>query len=82
MTRDTKQTDERDPPRRRATDRRGSGPRKQRDYVKRAMAGNHSGHGSESVVPHLHDQLRLKALLPSAHPLPDFQQPAKDAHHR
>jgi hypothetical protein len=61
--------------------RRGSGPRKQRGFVERATAGGHSGHGSESVRPHLRDQLRLKALLPS--PFPTYaeqQDPGKDEH--
>ena len=74
---------EREAPRRRASDRKGSGPRKQRDYVSRATAQGHSGHGSESVRPHLRDQLRLKALLPTPFPL---QEPmllqGKDEHHQ
>ena len=63
--------------------RRGSGPKKQRGFVTRATAGGHSGHGSESVRPHLRDQLRLKALLPS--PFPTFgeqQEAGKEEHHR
>jgi len=62
--------------------RRGSGPIKQRGFVERATAQGHSGHGSESVRPHLRDQLRLKALLPSPFPVPGEQQPAKDEQHR
>ena len=62
---------EREPPRRRASDRKGSGPRKQRDYVSRATASGHSGRGSDSVLPHLRDQLRLKALLPRPFPVPE-----------
>jgi hypothetical protein len=63
--------------------RRGSGPRKQRGFIERATAQGHSGHGSESVRPHLRDQLRLKALLPSPFPVPAEQaEAAKDEHHR
>jgi hypothetical protein len=72
---------ERDPPRRRASDRKGSGPRKQRDFVSRATATGHSGRGSESVLPHLRDQLRLKALLPLPFPLSEAALPGKDEHH-
>jgi hypothetical protein len=62
--------------------RRGSGPVKQRGFVERATAPGHSGHGAESVRPHLRDQLRLKALLPTPYPTSDEQQqPAKDEHH-
>jgi len=53
--------------------RRGSGPSKQRGFVERATARGHSGHGAESVRPHLRDQLRLKALLPSPFPPPEPQ---------
>jgi len=56
--------------------RRGSGG-KQRGFVERATARGHSGHGAESVRPHLRDQLRLKALLPTPFPTPDAQ-PAND----
>jgi hypothetical protein len=55
--------------------RRGSGPGKQRGFVERATARGHSGHGAESVRPHLRDQLRLKALLPTPFPTPDVQLP-------
>jgi hypothetical protein len=50
-------------------------------FVERATARGHSGHGAESVRPHLRDQLRLKALLPTPFPTPD-DQPGKDDHHR
>jgi hypothetical protein len=63
--------------------RRGSGPRKQRGFVERATAVGHSGHGSESVRPHLRDQLRLKALLPTPFPTSAEQQDVgKDEYHR
>jgi hypothetical protein len=64
--------------------RRGSGPKKQRGFVERATAGGHSGHGSESVRPHLRDQLRLKALLPTPFPTAsaEQQETAKDDYHR
>jgi len=66
------------PPRRRASDRKGSGPRKQRDFVSRATADGHSGRGSESVLPHLRDQLRLKALMPLPFPLEQDAPTAKE----
>lgn len=66
--------------RRPAAGRRGSGPVKQRGFVERATARGHSGHGAESVRPHLRDQLKLKALLPTPYPTPD-SQPFKDEHH-
>ena len=78
---DGRPTSQRDLPRRRATDRKGSGPRKQRDFVLRATAEGHSGTGSESVRPHLRDQLRLKALLSATYP-PEPQLPGKDEHHQ
>ena len=85
MKRDGKPNDERDPPQRRASDRRGSGPRRQRGFVERATAQGHSGHGSDSVLPHLRDQLKLKALMPSPYPVPEQQQQqrlaGKDEHH-
>lgn len=63
--------------------RKGSGPRRQRGFVERATAVGHSGHGADSVRPHLRDQLKLKALLPQPFPTPEQQQPpAKDEHHR
>jgi hypothetical protein len=55
-------------------DRGGSRPTKQRAFIERATAEGHSGHGSESVRPHLRDQLRLKALLPTPFPVPEVQQ--------
>lgn len=57
--------------RRAASGRRGGGPSRQRGFVERATAKGHSGHGSESVRPHLRDQLRLKSLLPQPFPIPD-----------
>ncbi|MBK6008153.1 hypothetical protein JJB11_18780 [Ramlibacter ginsenosidimutans] len=67
---DGKPNDPAEPERRRqaSAGRRGGGPKKQRGFVERATASGHSGHGSESVRPHLRDQLRLKSLLP--HPFP------------
>lgn len=61
--------------------RRSSGPRRQRGFIERATAQGHSGHGSESVRPHLRDQLKLKALLPTPFPMPS-EAPGKDEHHR
>ena len=74
-------TEGRRPP---ATQRKGGGPKKQRSYIERATAMGHSGYGSESVRPHLRDQLRLKALLPSPFPTPAEQSTpyGKDEHHR
>lgn len=61
-----------EPERRRASSgRRGGAPSRQRGFVERATAKGHSGHGSESVRPHLRDQLRLKSLLPQPFPIPD-----------
>lgn len=75
--------DERDASRRPASmERRKNGPRKKSGYVERATAGGHSGYGSDSVRPHLRDQLRLKALMPSPFPLPEHPAPGKDDHHR
>ena len=48
---DGRPNSERDTPRRRASDRKGNEPRKQRGYVSRATASGHSGRGSESVLP-------------------------------
>lgn len=63
--------------------RRTSGPGRQRGFVERATARGHSGHGAESVRPHLRDQLKLKALLPTPYPTPEQQrEPGKDEHHR
>lgn len=62
--------------------RKGSGPMKQKGgFVERATARGHSGHGAESVRPHLRDQLKLKSLLPTPFPTPE-QEPGKDEHHR
>jgi len=61
--------------------RKGGGPKKQRGFVERATATGHSGYGSESVRPHLRDQLQLKALLPQPFPTPE-QDNRKDEHHR
>ena len=63
------------------TGRRGSATGKQRGFVERATARGHSGHGAESVRPHLRDQLRLKALLPTPYPTPEPEN-GKDDHHR
>jgi hypothetical protein len=62
-----------DPERRRSASsgRRASGPAKQRGFVERATARGHSGHGAESVRPHLRDQLKLKSLLPTPFPTPE-----------
>lgn len=64
--------------------RRGSGPVKQRGFVERATARGHSGHGAESVRPHLRDQLKLKSLLPTPYPTPEPLplQASKDEHHQ
>ena len=61
--------------------RKVGGPARQRGFVERATAQGHSGHGAESVRPHLRDQLRLKSLLPQPYPTPE-QENAKDEHHR
>jgi len=81
---DGKPTQPGDPDIRRAGGgRRGSGPARQRGFVERATAKGHSGHGAESVRPHLRDQLRLKSLLPTPYPTPEQQsEPNKDDHHR
>jgi hypothetical protein len=64
-------------------ERRRGGPRKQHGFVQRATAAGHSGHGSESVRPHLRDQLRLKALLPTPFPTSGVANDnGKDDHHR
>lgn len=61
--------------------RKGGGPGRQRGFVERATAMGHSGHGSESVRPHLRDQLKLKSLLPQPFPTPEPEYD-KDKHHR
>jgi hypothetical protein len=61
--------------------RKGSGPIKQRGFVERATAQGHSGYGLESVRPHLRDQLRLKALLPTPFPTPE-EDPQPSRHGR
>jgi hypothetical protein len=78
---DGRPNDDRDPPRRRASDR-GKGPRRQKGFVERATAMGHSGHGCDSVLPHLRDQLKLKALLPQPFPTPEARATGKDDHHR
>lgn len=57
--------------RRASAGRRGTG--RQRGFVERATATGHSGHGAESVRPHLRDQLKLKSLLPQPFPTPEQQ---------
>lgn len=72
--RDGKPSNAGDPDGRRpSAGRRGGGLAKQRGFVERATARGHSGHGAESVRPHLRDQLRLKALLPTPFPTPEAQ---------
>ncbi|HZY16043.1 MAG TPA: hypothetical protein VFE74_05410 [Ramlibacter sp.] len=69
------------PPRRRSQEgARGPEVRDEPGYIERATARGHSGHGVESVRPHLRDQLRLKALMATPFsPEPDYD---KDEHHR
>ena len=74
---DGRPNDERETPKRRASDRSSDIPRKQRNFVERATAQGHSGRGTASVLPHLRDQLRLKALLPSPFPVPEEEKPGK-----
>jgi hypothetical protein len=63
--------------------RRASGAGRQRGFVERATARGHSGYGADSVRPHLRDQLKLKALLPTPYPTPEQStEPSKDEHHR
>lgn len=83
MKRDGKPNSERDAEGRKPSGRRGGGPPRTRGYIERATAAQgHSGHGSESVRPHLRDQLRLKALMPSPFPMPEPLLPGKDEHHQ
>lgn len=79
---DGKPTDASEPDGRRsaAAGRRGGGSVK-RGFVERATARGHSGHGADSVRPHLRDQLKLKSLLPTPYPTPDMEL-GKDEHHR
>lgn len=81
MKRDGKPSNEGATDGRRPSARR-AGPARKRGFVERATAQGHSGHGSESVRPHLRDQLRLKALMPSPFPVPEMQHPGKDEYHR
>ena len=77
---DARPTSTGDPDRRRP----GSPGRKnggRRGYIERATASGYSGYGSESVRPHLRDQLQLKSLLPQPFPTPE-QDGAKDQHHQ
>lgn len=69
--------EQRDPDGRRPAARRGSSPSRQRGFVERATSRGHSGHGLDSVLPHLRDQLRLKSLLPSPFPIPE-----EERHHK
>jgi hypothetical protein len=80
---DGKPNEPREPEGRRAASagRKGLGAGRQRGFVERATAVGHSGHGAESVRPHLRDQLRLKSLLPQPFPTPEPESP-KDDHHR
>ncbi len=67
---DGRPNNEREVPRR-ASDRKEGGVRRRRGFVERATAQGHSGQGSDSVLPHLRDQLRLKALMPVPFPMPE-----------
>lgn len=68
--------------RRHASAGRGRAGR-QRGFVERATATGHSGHGADSVRPHLRDQLKLKSLLPQPFPTPEHApETGKDEHHR
>jgi len=62
--------------------RRRSGAGRKKNFVDRATASGHSGYGSESVRPHLRDQLRLKALLPQPFPASAEVERLKDDHHK
>ncbi|TWO69511.1 hypothetical protein FN976_19695 [Caenimonas sedimenti] len=63
-------------------DRRRNGPRKQKAFVERATARGHSGYGSESVRPHLRDQLKLKELLQPGLLVIMPEPRGKDEHHQ
>ena len=81
--RDRRPTDGGDPETRRAAASGRRGPGRQRGFVERATAHGHSGVGADSVRPHLRDQLRLKSLLPTPYPTPDYlPELSKDEHHR
>ena len=67
--------------RRASAGRKGPGMGRQRGFVERATAMGHSGHGAESVRPHLRDQLKLKSLLPQPYPTPE-QENTKDENRR
>jgi hypothetical protein len=60
--------------------RKGVGAGRQRGFVERATAMGHSGHGADSVRPHLRDQLRLKSLLPQPYPTPEQESPKDELH--
>jgi hypothetical protein len=74
---DGKPEDPGDPDRRRPGRRGGGTTGKQRGFVERATARGHSGHGAESVRPHLRDQLLLKSLLPTPFPTPEQENGTK-----
>jgi hypothetical protein len=85
MPRDGKPNHSSEPDHRRSNaSRRGTGPSRQRGFVERATSQGHSGYGSESVRPHLRDQLKLKQLLPQPFPTQDIlvEGPTKDDHHQ
>lgn len=66
-----------DPENRRPSGGNRGAPRNRRaGFVGRASASGHSGYGSESVRPHLRDQLRLKELLATPFPAPEEEKPA------
>jgi hypothetical protein len=66
-----------DGPRLASAGRKGSTPARQRGFVERAIAKGHSGHGAESVRPHLRDQLKLKSLMPQPFPTPAEDRPVQ-----
>jgi hypothetical protein len=71
-----KRHDAREPEGPRSFRDRRKGPRKQKDFVTRATALGHSGYGSESVRPHLRDQLKLKELMGPPFPTPGQEGPS------